>query len=158
MLYFFKWWKVHLSAALIAVFVAGPTAYLVIDREPPFHLSGFETLPKEIVAGSIYRISLTITRLNEKDCSGRVTLQVVDSTFPGRVWVDEIRPSVLSAQEFSKGPVPVVGRGRIMPALIPPGPVRIRTAMTFRCNFTHWLWPIKVEYPELLSTVLPPRT
>lgn len=150
-------WKIHIYAALFSIFVVAPTSYLVIDREPPFMLSGFETIPSEIVAGSSYRISLVITPLNDKACTGFVVLQVIDSSFPGRVWLNDTRISILTAQELGQDPVRVVGRPWLLPEGVRPGPARIKTRQTFYCNFTHWLWPITIDFPELLVTVLPPH-
>jgi len=141
----------HASAIFIAVCVVGPISFIAFDRAPPFELAGGHTIPPELMAGKPYQFGWNIIPKRARDCDGTVYWRIIDSQ--GTIWATPPAPS-LFATFIGSEPRRVVGRERIMPSGIPPGPVTLKSSMEFICNWTQKHWPIRVDFPDVKSIIV----
>lgn len=140
----------HASAIVVAACIVAPVAFAVFDRDPPFALAEGHTIPPELIAGQPYQFSWNITPRRLRDCDGVVYWRIIDSQ--GTIWATPSAPSLFAAMIGDKTRR-VVGRERILPSSIPSGRTTFKSSMEFVCNWTQTFWPIRVDFPDVKSTI-----
>lgn len=143
----------HLVASFVAIGVVAPIVVAFLDREPPFTLRDGQTLPPGLRAGQLYQFSWEFVPLRRRDCDGTVYWQIVDSQ--KTIWATPSTPSLFTDLSNAGPKSRIVGRERVLPSGIAPGPVALHSSLHFVCNWTHYLFPIVWDAPIVRSTVLP---
>lgn len=144
----------HVAAAAFSLIVVAPIVWMGLDRRPPFTVVAGEVVPDEIRPGGTYRIKWSIINPPRR-CRGTVQRALIDSQKV--VWIMVPYPSLFGQSIVTTDlkPNAFVGRVYKMPDAIAPGPVIIRTALSFECNFTQKWMPIEVGPIDIQARVLP---
>lgn len=151
--------KGNFFAAIFAIFVIGPIAWLAMDRTPPYLINEGHTIPAQIKYNEPFTIEWKYRNLPGQ-CPGTVYAYMIDGN--RKVWV--FRPSQASFGLIDEN-VPddtlVSGMTRVLPetkddmhgrpAL---GVVEFHITTDFICNFTQWLWPLRVRAPIVYSEIV----
>lgn len=144
----------NIYAALFAIFVIGPITWVAMDREPPFLLTEGHTIPAKIRHGELFQLQWKYYNLPRR-CPGIIYLYLRDSS--GKIWVGEPMTAAFGLiTEDSveiKGTL-ISGHKRVMPDDIAPGPAKIYLTNDFYCNFTQYLWPLRVSFGPVDTVVL----
>jgi hypothetical protein len=115
--------------------VGGWLGFMASDREPPVKHRANEIInsPKP---GEVLRIRHLVWR--DRSCKTTVNRLVFDK--------DNDR-FIVPDLEFSEGVLPLGADTFVAPIPISseadPGPATYRVVRWYRCNLTHWIWPIK---------------
>lgn len=141
----------HISAIAVSVGIIAPNVYLLADRTPPFDLRDGSTVPSTLTPGGTYQFTWTIVpRRREHSCTGTVVWRIIDSE--GVVWAQPATESLFALIKHNT-PQRIVGRERVLPSGVANGPLRLESVISFTCNWTQHLWPIRVTFPAVITSV-----
>ena len=154
-----RWIGKNIYAAIFAIFIVGPIAWLVMDRTPPFEIYDGHTVPTEIRYSEPFTIEWKYKNL-PRQCPGTIYSYMIDSK--GKVWV--FRPSQASfgliEEDIPDGSL-VSGNSRKLPeskddlhGRPASGRITFHFTMDFICNFTQWFWPLRVRAPVVHSVIV----
>lgn len=145
-----RWLDALLLACMPAVYgllvlMVGATAWLALDREPPFVLIAFDEPPPRVQAGGVVTIRAAVRREVWRGCS--VTLTNRMHFAGGARW--DMGERRFSAEELADQERRTPGRLAVVndvPAWAPPGPAVLVSTRYYACgnNPTHWFAPIEV--------------
>lgn len=141
----------HILAGLVSAVIIAPFVFMLADRAPPIELRDGELVPPVIGRGTPYRFAWTlIPRRPFGRCEAMVHWSIVDSE--GVVWTTPPTPSLFLTLP-DQSPRRAVGRERILPSGLAPGPAKFRAYMVVECNWVHHFWPIRADFPVVSGTV-----
>lgn len=143
----------NMSAALLAILIAGPIGWMFLDRTPPYIISEGATVPRQIKRGHEYRIQWKFNNL-PKSCSGTVYRFLIDSSDPPNIWVSIPSAATFGYLDESIEKGIIMGYPRILPPDVALGPAEIHISTTFLCNFTNLLWKLVVIAPVVHTTIV----
>ena len=117
-------------------------AYWALDRTPPFALKNYTVFNS--AAGQTAFVNASVERVLTRDCTVTFSRYLVDS--------QRIRHEIGGAQYMSSAALnqmeqDMPGALRLaikLPMDMPVGPANLITALEYRCNPMHGLWPVEV--------------
>lgn len=127
--------------------VGGWLGWMASERHPPVKWQGTEVLnsPKP---GELLRVKHTIWR--DKNCRTTVHRLVFDK--------DGDR-FIIPDLDFASGVLPLGADTFVVPISVSPeadpGPAIYRAVHVYRCNLTHWIWPIEPPPTDIQFTIAP---
>lgn len=141
-------WRVlyHLRWAprIILLAVAGWVVAMAIDREPPFHLLGYQT--NQPRPGGVLVVRAQVKRDLERECSVAFSRYLFDH-FGSRH--EASGPQMMTPQALRSMDALAPGQLNVQVAIpinFPPGPATMNTVLEYRCNaLQDILRPIGVE-------------
>lgn len=138
--------KKNLVAALLfAIFVAGPAAYLLSDRKPPYEYLSGDIIPPDPMVGNQISVHWRV-RIN-RYCPGWVQREITDRR--GYVWFNAGGP-VKNITPVSKGEVADIVNTLELPRMLGAGVSKYQAHVVYQCNWLqHWFLPIRVSTPVL---------
>jgi hypothetical protein len=128
------------GAPFVAALMLGAVAFVAADRAPPLKILGADVEPPAVPAGTDATIHWNIT-WHRLDCLATLSPELV--TEHEIVWKFDTHR--LHAPQNGDG----LERSFRVPWTIPPGTVRYRATVEFRCNWLQGLFPIVVKTPEI---------
>lgn len=141
------------------IMFAGILTFFVVDRDPPAAV-GVQTSVPEVYAGQEVHMNLPVSRDLSRNCTMKVTRELMDSQQQKRIIVTEQQVSpegFKERQKLSPGALKIVIP---VPVTTPSGVAHILTSTRWSCNRnpTTWDWafPITADY-DWLFYVKPPE-
>jgi hypothetical protein len=144
-----RWmWFAHLTILLAVAIVATYAA----DRAVPFKM--LEVDPAfEVTAGKPATLRAKVWRDPTRPCAASFSRYIFDST-GARFYLDASFATAAMIQSMERSRPGELVLTVDMPTALAAGPARLVTALQYRCNKVHSLWPIEVT-TELPFTVRP---
>lgn len=138
-------WMILAGAATIAT-------YWAMDRTPPFVMSSYTVFNAQ--AGQTAFVNAVVERSVGRDCTVNFTRYLMDSQ---RIRHDIGGTQYMTAaalQQMERDMPDALRLAVKLPADIPLGPAKLITALEYRCNPVHAVWPMDVLL-EMTLEVLP---
>ncbi len=136
------------GAILLSVLMV---AWFAADREPPFAV--IQTYPAEARPGDWITLTADVRRDTHRNCSAEFSRFIFDATHRRYDLGSAIATADMIGEMQLRTPNRLVVSVRL-PETITPGQARLLTALQYKCNRVHELWPISVT-TTIPFTVLP---
>jgi hypothetical protein len=143
--------KTSVIAAFVSIAIFAPALWMLLDRAPPYIVTGGKIEPENPAPGSQISVLWEVKSVRSCPASPRqsVTRTIVDSK--------NVRHDYAPVEAlYGKGTQghPEIKRTVELPASIPPGPARYSSIACYACNPLQQLWPVCITMPEILFEVM----
>ena len=128
-------WAIIGACALVAL-------YWALDRSPPFVLLDYTVL--NATRGETAYVNATVERDTGRDCTVNFVRYLVDANKARHDIGGTMYMTAAALQQMERDMPNSLRLAVHIPADVPVGPATLVTALEYRCNPMHALWPIDV--------------